>query len=177
MSMVWRRLANLLLLGSCAFGSAWAQGDVVSRCPAPDQAIQESCKEIACKDLPDGAKTLLHKLKCDYDYGSAVDLNGDGLPEYKFCCKQASHGPCGSVVIGKIGRQWKDLTAKERVLGFDGACNGFIVLQSQTHGFQDICLPVECAPGSRDSKNCPPTIWRFDDGRYHSVAEPTQRSK
>jgi hypothetical protein len=170
MSMVFRWFANLLLFGTFACGFAWAQDDLVSRCPPPDKAIQASCKEIAYKDLPDGAKTLLQKLKCDYDYGSAVDLNGDSSPEYKFCCKQASHGPCGSVVIGKIGNQWKDLTAKEGVLGFDGACNLFIVLQSQNYGFHDICLPVECAPGSRDSKNCLPMIWHFNGGRYRSAA-------
>ncbi len=95
MSVACRLFANLLLFGTFACGFGWAQDDLVSRCPPPDRAIQAGCKEIAYKDLPDGAKSLLRKLKCDSQYGSAVDLNGDGSPEYKFCCKQAAHGPCG----------------------------------------------------------------------------------
>jgi hypothetical protein len=174
---MFRWFAGLLLFCSFAFACAVADDDLVSRCPTPDKVIQSSCKEIAYKDLPDGARTLLHKLKCDYDCGSAVDLNGDGSPEYKFCCKAASHGPCGSVVIGKIGTQWKDLTAKEGVLGFDGACNGFVVLMSQHSGFHDVCLPVECAPGSKTSQNCSPTIWRYQKGRYYATGQPSNPSK
>jgi hypothetical protein len=175
-SQMSRWLASLFLVFCSACGSAQVADELVSRCPPPDKEIQASCKETTYKDLPDGAKKLLRKLKCDtppnpnYDYGSAVDLNGDGSPEFEFCCKAASHGPCGSVVVGKIGNQWKDLTAKEGVLGFDGACNGFIVLQSRNYGFHDLCLPAECAPGSRDSKNCLPMIWHFDGGRYRSAA-------
>jgi hypothetical protein len=152
---MFRWFAGLLLFCSFAFACAVADDDLVSRCPTPDKVIQSSCKEIAYKDLPDGARTLLHKLKCDYDCGSAVDLNGDGSPEYKFCCKAASHGPCGSVVIGKIGTQWKDLTAKEGVLGFDGACNGFVVLMSQ-HPVSMMFVFLSSAPPDRKPRRTAP---------------------
>ncbi len=79
--------------------------------------------------------------------------------------------------MGKIDNQWKDLTAKEGVLGFDGACNGFIVLQSQNYVFHDICLPFECAPGSKTSQNCAPTIWQYKNGRYHAIGPSYKSSK
>ncbi|HEV2448415.1 MAG TPA: tetratricopeptide repeat protein, partial [Candidatus Sulfopaludibacter sp.] len=63
------------------------------RCPPPNTQALSSCKEISYKDLPDGALKLLTKMKCDvtsnYNYGSAVDLNGDGEPEYQVCCGDA----------------------------------------------------------------------------------------
>jgi hypothetical protein len=70
------------------------------RCPAPSKEVQTTCRAITYRDLPDGAKALLRQLKCDtaprsnYNYGTAVDLNGDGIPEYQFCCHEAAHGPC-----------------------------------------------------------------------------------
>jgi hypothetical protein len=115
-------------------------------------------------------------MNCDvhagssYDYGSAVDLNADGSPEYQFCCHESAHGPCSAVVIGKVGAQWKDLTAKEGLLGFDGACNLFIVLESQRAGYHDVCLPNECSPApDAKSKACVPAIWRYDGSRYRSI--------
>jgi len=52
-------------------------------------------------------------MTCDatsnYDYGSAIDLNGDGVPEYPVCCHYPPHGPCESVLIGKVGSAWKEL--------------------------------------------------------------------
>jgi hypothetical protein len=48
-------------------------------------------------DLPQGALDLLAKMKChvgsNYDYGSAVDLNGDGEPEYQVCCGDRNDEP------------------------------------------------------------------------------------
>ena len=165
----------VFLICCCACGCAQSIDELSSRCPSTDNAIQATCKEIAYKDLPDGAKALLRKLKCDtppnpnYDDGSAVDLNGDGSLEYQFCCKAAPHGPCGSVVIGKVGGQWKDLGAGKSLLGFEGACNGFVVLTSEHSGFHDICQPVECAPESKTSEKCAPMIWQFENGSYQPV--------
>lgn len=142
-------------------------------CPKPSESILGSCKAISYVDLPRGARTFLAGMKCeagsdsDYDYGSAVDLAGNGAPAYEICCHEHSHGPCGAVVIGRIGGQWKELSPKEGVLGFDGACNGFIVLDNQHKGFHDVCLPSECAAPAKENM-CPgPAIWQFgDQGRY-----------
>ena len=144
-------------------------------CPKPNAEALASCRAISYKDLPEGARDLLTKMKCDvvgsnYDYGSAVDLNGDGEPEYQVCCKEASHGPCGAVVIGKIGSAWKDLTAKEGVVGFGYPCGLFFVLDSRHNGFSDVCVASECSTvSSPTGKPCVPTIWHFVDGRYRSV--------
>jgi hypothetical protein len=143
-------------------------------CPKPNIRALSSCTEISYKDLPQGALDLLAQLKCDvssnYDYGSAVDLNGDGEPEYQVCCKEASHGPCSAVVIGKIGSAWKELTAQGGVFGFAYACGLFVVLDAHHNGFSDVCLPNECSMvSSPKGKACPPTIWQFVNGRYRSV--------
>ena len=105
-----------------------------------------------------------------YDYGSAVDLNGDGEPEYQVCSKDSPHGPCSSVVIGKIGSVWKDLTAKEGVAGYAYACGLFVVLDSRHGRYDDVCLPNQCSTvSSPTGKPCVPTIWHFINGRYRSV--------
>ena len=145
-----------------------------SVCPAASKEAHATCREITYKDLPPGAKALLRRLKCDtgpdsaYNYGTAVDLNGDGLPEYQFCCTEAPHGPCGAVLLGRIKGEWRDLTAKTGMLGFDGPCNQFVVLETQHSGFHDICLPQECAPSSKPG-SCDPTIWHYDGSRYQVV--------
>ncbi len=143
-------------------------------CPKPSAEILASCRETSYKDLPRRAVALLNRMKCDigtnYDYGSAVDLNGDGISEYQVCCHDSPHGPCNSVVIGKVGTEWKDLTAKEGLLGFEGACNLFVVLESQHKGFHDVCLPTQCSvPAPAKDKTCSPTIWQFNEGRYRSI--------
>lgn len=141
-------------------------------CPKPDHAIQSGCREIRYQDLPAGAKALLDSLQCDvrpntnYDYGSRVDLQGDGSAAYQFCCHASPHGPCGAVLIARIGNGWKDLTAAGGLLGFTGACNLFVILESRHNGFHDVCLPAQC---SAAQGNCEPDIWRFDNGRYHSA--------
>lgn len=143
-------------------------------CPKPNTQALSNCKEISYKDLPKGALDLLIKMKCtvaNYDYGSAVDLNGDGKPEYQVCCHDASHGPCSAVVIGKIGSAWMELSAKEGLRGFDLACGLFVVLDARHNGFSDVCLPDQCSMlSSPDGKPCVPTIWHFNNGRYRSVA-------
>jgi hypothetical protein len=173
---MWRQFAISILVSSCLCGCVLAAEDLVSRCPKPSKVVPASCTEIAYKDLPPGARDLLLKMRCDvrsggpYDYGSAVDLRGDGSLEYQFCCHEAAHGPCGSVLIGKIGNEWKDLTAKEGLLGFLGACNLFVVLESQQRGFHDVCLPVQCMPATKSgSAACVPTIWRYDGARYRAT--------
>src|SRR5579884_3784405 len=131
-------------------------------CPQPNGQALASCKMISYKDLPQGARDLLHKLKCDtgdnYDYGSAVDLNGDGIPEYQFCCRDAPHGPCPAVVIGKIGSEWKEISPAGGVFAYGFPCGLFLVLDSRHHDFSDICLPNECsAPTSPTDTRCLPT--------------------
>ena len=145
--------------------------ELASRCPAASKEVQATCREITYKDLPAGAKALLRQLKCDagpgsnYDYGSAVDLNDDGVPEYQFCCHEAAHGPCDAVLIGSVKGQWKNLTGKDGMSGFEGPCNLFVVLETQHNGFHDICLPSECAPASKTGK-CDPKIWHFNGAQY-----------
>ena len=34
-----------------------------------------------------------------------LSLNGDGLPEFQVCCHGAPHGPCGAVLIDKVGNE------------------------------------------------------------------------
>jgi hypothetical protein len=143
-------------------------------CPRPSVQALASCRETSYKDLPQEALNLLTKMKCDvdsnYDYGSAVDLNGDGDPEYQVCCHDAPHGPCAAAVIGKVGSAWRELNEKGGVLGFEPPCRLFIVLDSRHGGFNDVCLPAECSTiSSPTGKPCVPTIWHFVDGRYRSV--------
>jgi hypothetical protein len=183
MEGIGMKFPNLFLFASCICGSATAADQLASMCPAASKAIQASCREITYKDLPAKARALLQKLKCEvrpgsnYDYGNAVDLNGDGSPEYQFCCHEAPHGPCGSVLMGKVGNEWKDLTAKQGLLGFDGVCTGFVILESRRAGFHDVCLPNECSPApAAKSSACAPAIWQYDNGRYHSVDAPAAKS-
>ncbi len=154
------------------------------RCPKPAKAIPASCTEITYANVPDGATALLEQMHCDaspggsYESGSAFDLNGDGSPEYQFCCHEAPHGPCGSALIGKVGNEWKDLTAKQGgLLGFAGACDLVLVLESERDGFHDICLPLLCASDTgRMGIPCAPVIWRYDGGRYRRVDSTTPMS-
>jgi hypothetical protein len=165
------RFAKLTLICSCLWLTVAAADDTTPTCPKPSKATQARCREVTYKDLPAGARALLRKLKCDvgsespYDFGSAVDLNSDGSPEYQFCCHEAPHGPCSAVLIGKVGTEWKDLTAKEGLLGFEGACTGFVTLDGQHGGFHDVCLPNECSPLAKEG-TCVPTIWHYDGDKY-----------
>jgi hypothetical protein len=142
-------------------------------CPRPDSDILERCESISYARFPDEAIALLKKLKCDvepntsYDYGSEVDLNGDGHPEYHICCSESPHGPCGAVLIGRVGSQWKDLTAGHSLLGFTPACGAFVVLSSQHNRYHDICLPILCSAFSRV---CRPAILQFRNGSYREVS-------
>jgi Sel1 repeat len=151
-------------------------------CPKPSEAILASCEQIAYDDLPRGARDLLSKAKCEvrsgssYDYGSAVNLQGSSTPAYQFCCSESPHGPCGAMIIGKFGGEWKELSPKEGLLGFYGACNGLIVLESQHNGFHDICFPNACSVPVSNNRCVSPAIWQFDKGRYRSVAIDTSKT-
>ena len=166
-------------LSSAAVDTLQKQNEdqLASRCPMPSKEVHATCREITYEELPSGAKALLRQLKCDtgpdstYNYGTAVDLNGDGVPEYQFCCNEAAHGPCSAVLIGKIQGEWKDLTAKNGMLGFEGRCNLLVVLASQHNGFHDLCLPAECGPSSK-AGTCDPAIWRYDGTRYKVANAP-----
>src|SRR5579863_3183432 len=141
-------LAEFILIFSFSWYIAAAADDPTLTCPKPSKEVQASCRAITYRDLPGGARALLRKLKCGvipgspYDSGSAVDLNSDGSAEYQFCCHAAPHGPCDAVLIGKVGTEWKDLTAKDGSLGFEGACNLFVPLETQHGGYHDVCLPI-----------------------------------
>jgi len=114
-----------------------------------DKASHDSCKSVRYHDLPEIVKDVLKKMKCEvgpqstYDYGYAMDLNGDGLLEYQYCCGEPRHGPCSSLVIGKIRSQWKNLIGKTSYQ-FDlyrdagTPCYGISILESQHGGFHDI---------------------------------------
>ena len=175
-------LTRLAVIAGIACGIALAAGPP-PMCPAPAKAIQASCREITYKDLPEGAKTLLRKLKCDvgagsnYDYGSAVDLNGDGSPEYQFCCHEAPHGPCDARLIGKVANEWKDLTGSGGLSGYDDACGRFVILETQHNGFHDVCLADQCSAPTTPAA-CAPAIWQFQASRYRTVnATPAKPSK
>lgn len=148
-------------------------------CANPAVVALSGCKEIRYADLPVEAKALLKKLNCtvgsgdNYDFGSAVDLNDDGVPEYQFCCEPATHGPCGAVLIGKVGSDWKDLTPKEGLLGYGGACTLTVVLASKTKGFHDICLPNQCVSSE---KTCVPIVLRFQS-RYEASRPNSDESR
>jgi len=165
-------LVALILICSSSWRAAGA-ADQTAACPKSSKDVQASCRAITYKDLPTGARLLLRRMKCDvragspYDSGSAVDLNNDGMPEYEFCCHEAPHGPCDAVLIGKVGTKWKDLTAKDGLLGFEGACNLLVVLETQHGGYHDLCLPIQCSQPVRGG-NCEPTIWHYDGTRYRS---------
>jgi hypothetical protein len=152
-------------------------------CPAPAKAVQASCREITRKDLPQGAKALLQKLKCDvragsnYDYGSAVDLNGDGSPEYQVCCHEAPHGSCPAVLIGKVHGEWMNLTAPGGLSGYDGACTLFVILATERAGYHDVCLPDQCSPKEAKPGVCLPAIWQYENNRYHVTTTPASPSK
>lgn len=177
-------LMKVILVCFCSWCAAAA--DQTASCPKSSKEIQTSCRAITYKDLPNGARLLLRRMKCDvrsgspYDSGSAVDLNNDGLEEYQFCCHEAPHGPCSAVLIGKVGTKWRDLTAKDGMLGFEGACNLLVVLETQHGGFHDLCLPIECStPVSGGS--CAPAIWQYDGTRYRlsdtSMAKPSEQKE
>ena len=138
-------------------------------CPKPSEAILAACTQTSYQDLPPGVVNLLGKMKCDSNEAlSAIDLSGNGPPVYEVCCSEAPHGPCGAVLIGKVGNVWKELSPKQGLQGFNGACNGLIVLERQHNGFHDICLPNACS-AVRNNQCVAPDIWQFNKQRYQSA--------
>jgi hypothetical protein len=57
------------------------------------------------------------------------------------------------------------------MLGYEGPCNLFVVLEAQHNGFHDVCLPNECAPPYKTG-TCNQMVWRYDGTRYR-LAETT----
>jgi hypothetical protein len=134
----------------------------LAACPAAFAPAQQSCRAITYKDLPAEVGALLKSSGCDvaadsnYDYGVSVALGGEA-PAYQFCCHAAPHGPCASAIIGKDKGQWRLLA--EDVLGYDAdpPCNDLVVLERQSSGFHDICIP-----------SMAPEIRSFDGSRYRA---------
>jgi hypothetical protein len=155
----WIAVAALLL---CVVLSAEARPSLAASCPAPAAAAQQSCRAIAYKDLPREAAALLKSSGCDvaagsnYDYGVSVALGGDA-PAYQFCCHEAAHGPCGAIILGQDKGQWRVL-AKD-ILGYDAdpPCDALVVLDHQSNGFHDLCIP-----------NMAPPIRVFENGSYRA---------
>ncbi len=132
--------AVILLASSTSFAAN-------PECGPRDETAHNACKMVRYKQLPADLKKFMTKLKCDvktgsnYDSGHAVDLNGDGKPEYAFCCEERSHGPCGMKVFGKTSGKWAVLY--DGWLGFDDdktGCYGFTVLKEKHAGHSDICI-------------------------------------
>jgi len=128
----------------------WTYGNANAlneNCGEKNKNVHGSCKFVKFKELPEGVKRLMKVIKCDvttessYDDGYALDLNNDGKNEYAFCCQEASHGPCSMRIFSNINGAYKDILP-ETMSGFgDGKtpCFGFVVLNTTTNGFHDIC--------------------------------------
>jgi len=131
-------------------------------CGAKNKRVHQTCANVKYKDLPSEVKYLMKKLNCDvktgsvYDYGHALDLNGDGNKEYAFCCEESPHGPCGMKIFGKVSGKWKEIF--EYMYGFGGddtPCFGFVVLNDKNEGYYDICVDDEVRG-----------VLKFKGGRY-----------
>jgi hypothetical protein len=125
--------------------------------------------------LPPDALRLIKHLRCD-DYDSettSVTLGRRGAADYKICCHEPDHGPCEAIVIGQIGGRWRNLTANDSILGFDG-CTGFIPLESQHDGFHDICLSEQGSNVTPIVRGAPqiPALLQFKAGQYREVRNP-----
>jgi hypothetical protein len=135
-----------------------------SRAANCGEALQAKCKDIHFSGLPPAVKALMKKQKCNvksgsnYDYGSAVDLNDDGLDEYIFCCSEAPHGPCGAKIYAKSGGTWRPIEGVKTLLGIDSSCAGISILKEKTNGFHDLCLP-----------NQVPALRKYDNGEYEPI--------
>ena len=144
------------------------------RCPKLDEQLVSSCTAGA---IPQPAFDLLAKMKCPVvegavgGYGSAISLTPNATVAYQVCCRDFHRGPCEAVLIGKIGSQWSDLTAKEGLQGSGEACRDLLPLESQHNGVHDLCIPNECDLATfQRTKHCTAAVWQFRNGRYHDVA-------
>ena len=171
------RLADLYFSGT-GVEQDFAEAARWHGCPKPAEEVMASCREIT-DDVPEGATALLKKMGCGAGDGSAVDLNGDDSPEYRVCCHEWPHGPCDTVLIGKIDGVWKDLTpGSPSGPGFSDVCAGFFVLEGQHAGFHDVCVPDVCASiGSRAGRPCTPMILQFDGTAYREPSAPDGQSR
>jgi hypothetical protein len=153
-------IATAVSLASCGLMAPSFAADS-SVCPAPFAAVQRTCQSITHRDLPQEALSLLLVSQCDvapgsnYDYGVSIALGIDGQPAYQFCCHAAPHGPCDSILIGTNKGKWQVLG--QHILGFDAdpPCGELLVLEQQSEGLHDICIPTTVPP-----------ILRFSAGSY-----------
>jgi hypothetical protein len=147
-------------------------------CPKPSEEINASCRVISYVDLPDEVSDLLNKAGCDvglgdvYDYGSAVDLSGNGVEAYQFCCHSHSHGPCGALLVGKVGTEWKALT---EMAGYGGACTDFLILESQHRGFHDICVGTCASTKAATPNACSALIIQFNGEKFSEAASTSAK--
>ncbi len=149
-------------------------------CPKLDERLLSACDATAYfDDFPQGARNLLVKMGCDTEGAVGNSPSGfqlaDGTPAYQVCCRDFHRDPCEAVLIGKIGSQWKDLTAKGDLRGFGKSCRVLLPLESQHYGVHDLCVPSQCGPAKPGEKqSC--LVWRFKNGRYHGVVYTPQET-
>ncbi len=114
-------------------------------CGPIDPVLQKSCKPVTFVQLPVDVQKLMKEQGCDvkaksnYDEGTSVDLNGDGTPEYIFCCYESPHGPCSAQIYGSRDGKWKNISGTGSYSGFDDTCSGFQIQQNQSVGYHDLC--------------------------------------
>jgi uncharacterized protein YecT (DUF1311 family) len=128
-------------------------------CQSPDKPIMGDCRHVGTVELPEELRDLLEDPE---NPGGAfvVDLNADRSPEMLVCSRSPSHGPCSALIAGKTNSKWIILSS-ERVQGFSPPCdNSFVVLESMTNGYHDICFLQEQTP-----------IWKFSKGKYRPVTK------
>ncbi len=184
-ALVWFRKAVALGNTSARFrlGEMYLAGRGVVRdliqaanwysCPKISEAILGNYKATVASELPREAYDLAVELKCSDacpDFGYVVDLKSGGPPAYVVGCHLYQHGPCSTVLIGKVGAGWKDLQGSEGI-GFD-----LLPLEGQHGGYHDICLPNVCSPaGVAAGRPCTPEVLEFHDGRYREARQPAPK--
>lgn len=141
-----------------------------ANCPKPSTAAMEDyLSDTSHGDqLPDSAKGLLRKLKCEdamsvYDITKIPLRDGSGSPNYEVCCSYLPHGPCNAVIIGEVGGKWRNLTDQ---FGLNGS---IMITEGKHAGLHDLCLPHQSFV-EISNDNCPPTILEFNGIRYHPVS-------
>jgi hypothetical protein len=168
MSNKFDRTVFVLIIGMVF---ACAVRALASGCPEPDKKLQDACKAISYDELPQGAKKLLEQHGCTeksgsyYDYGSEIDLNDDGLPEYQFCCTDKGKVLCHEAVfMSQTGNVWKII--ESGIGGYRGAngCLNLSILEQIHHGYHDICHQYGING----------YIKQFKDGEYKNIERTEQ---
>ena len=122
-------------------------------CPPLDSSVYKTNRFVKYTELPGTIKMLMDSVGCgridtvpdktnefktNMDYGYSINLNDDKIPEYVFCCKQGSHGPCNANIFSLVNGSWKLI-----MYGFDGFSNedptvNIKVLKTVHEGFHDL---------------------------------------